>query len=187
MATSEADGNINLPSLGKTTLKRVLNPRITFTCHINNIGMYAFLQKELGHIGRFQKGTNNVLRFIISDIEGIKTIIKLVHGKLRTPKNVRFNLLIDFMNAKYNLSIPKSELDMSPILSNSWFAGFVESDGYFGVKISSFLPKSETRKRSRSESIQILFRLNQRAFDAPNNATMRPIMGILRIFFYNLS
>ena len=61
--------------------------------------MYAFLQKELGHIGRFQKGTNNVLRFIISDIEGIKTIIKLVHGKLRTPKNIRFNLLIDFMNA----------------------------------------------------------------------------------------
>lgn len=141
--------------------------------------MYAFLQKELGHIGRFQKGTNNVLRFIISDIEGIKTIIKLVHGKLRTPKNIRFNLLIDFMNAKYNLSIPKSQLDMSPILSNSWFAGFVESDGYFGVKISSSLPKSETRKRSRSESIQILFRLNQRAFDAPNNATMRPIMEIL--------
>ena len=95
----EGDGNINLPSLGKTTLKRVLNPRITFTCHINNIGMYAFLQAELGYIGRFQKGTNNVLRFIISDIEGIKTIIKLVHGKLRTPKNIRFNLLIDFMNA----------------------------------------------------------------------------------------
>lgn len=58
---------------------------------------------------------------------------------------------------------------MSPILSNSWFAGFVESDGYFGVKINSFLPKSETRKRSRSESIQILFRLNQRAFDAPRD------------------
>ena len=75
---------------------------------------------------------------------------------------------------------------MSPILSNSWFAGFVESDGYFGVKISSILPKSETRKRSRSESIQILFRLNQRAFDAPNNTTMRPIMEILLIFFYKL-
>ena len=48
--------------------------------------MYALLQAELGHIGIFQKGTNNVLRFIISDIEGIKSIIQLVHGKLRTPK-----------------------------------------------------------------------------------------------------
>lgn len=52
--------------------------------------MYALLQAELGHIGRFQKGTNNVLRFIVSDIEGIKSIIQLVHGKLRTPKNLRF-------------------------------------------------------------------------------------------------
>ena len=65
--------------------------------------MYALLQAELGHIGRFQKGTNNVLCFIIpqlrcgtlifflwalqlkslkqirvSDIEGIKSIIQLV-------------------------------------------------------------------------------------------------------------
>jgi len=49
----EGDGCISLPAIGNTKLNRVLNPRIVFTSHINNIGLYAFLQFELGGIGRF--------------------------------------------------------------------------------------------------------------------------------------
>ena len=44
----EGDGSISIPGLGTTTLNRILNPRIVFTSHVNNIGMYAFLQSELG-------------------------------------------------------------------------------------------------------------------------------------------
>lgn len=33
----EGDGHISLPALGVTTLNRVLNPRIVFTSHINNL------------------------------------------------------------------------------------------------------------------------------------------------------
>ena len=90
----EGDGHISLPSLGVTTLNRVLNPRIVFTSHINNLSMYTFIQSELGNIGRFQTSGNNVIRYIIGDIKGIMTIINLMHGKLRTPKNKRFNDLI---------------------------------------------------------------------------------------------
>lgn len=50
----EGDGHISLPSLGVTSLNRVLNPRIVFTSHINNLAMYAFIKAELGNIGRFQ-------------------------------------------------------------------------------------------------------------------------------------
>jgi hypothetical protein len=39
----EGDGHISLTSLGITTLNRVLNPRIVFTSHINNLAMYAFI------------------------------------------------------------------------------------------------------------------------------------------------
>jgi len=42
----EGDGHISLPSLGVTTLNRVLNPRIVFTSHINNLGL-TNLQKVL--------------------------------------------------------------------------------------------------------------------------------------------
>ena len=62
-----------------------------FTSHINNLGLYAYIQSELGGVGRFQFSGNNTLRYIIGDIKGILLIINLIHGKLRTPKNIRFN------------------------------------------------------------------------------------------------
>jgi hypothetical protein len=115
----EGDGHISLPSLGITTLNRVLNPRIVFTSHINNLGMYAFIQSELGNIGRFQISSDKVIRYIIGDIKGIMLLVNLMHGKLRTPKNIRFNDLIKFMNTKYSLDTPESLLDNSNLVNNS--------------------------------------------------------------------
>lgn len=175
----EGDGHISLPSIGQGKLNRVLNPRIVFTSHINNIGMYTYIQKELGNIGILQKSGDNVLRYKIGDIEGIKKLIFLIHGKLYTPKNIRLNQLIDFMNLKYNLTIKESKLESSPILNNSWFAGFVDSDGHFGVKYKTAASKSETRKRSRSESVNLLFRLDQRAKDIPTNTCMLEVMELI--------
>lgn len=65
--------------------------------------LYATIQSRLGDIGRFQKREGNVLRYIIGDVEGIKKIILLTRNKYRTPKNERFNQLIQFMNKKYLL------------------------------------------------------------------------------------
>jgi hypothetical protein len=122
-----------LPVIGKTQLNWELNPRIVFTSHSNNIGLYALLHSELEGIGRFQFTGSNTLRYIIGDVEGIKFIINLINGKLRTPKNQTFNKLIEFMNTKYSLNIAESLLDKSDLADNSWFAGFTEADGHFGV------------------------------------------------------
>lgn len=54
-------------------------------------------------------------------------------------------------------------MDNSNYKENSWFVGFTESDGHFGIKYVESRPKSETRKRSVSENISIKFRLDQRA------------------------
>jgi hypothetical protein len=124
----EGDGSISLPAIGNTTLNRVLNLRIVFTSHINNIGLYADLQSELGGIGRFQLSNKNTIRYIIGDIEGIKLVINLIHGKLRTPKNKTFNKLIDFINIKYSLNIQESILDTSDLAENSWFTGFTDKN-----------------------------------------------------------
>lgn len=178
----EGDGHISLPAVGKTTLNRILNPRIVFTSHINNFGLYSYIQSELGGIGRFQLTGTNTLRYIIGDIKGIKLFINLIHGKLRTPKNKRFNDLIKFINIKYSLEIPESLLDTSDFRNNSWFTGFTDSDGYFGVKIVESKPKSETRKRSVSENISLRFRLDQRSFDIPTSSSMLPVMETLATF-----
>lgn len=178
----EGDGHISLPAAGKTTFNRILNPRIVFTSHINNLGLYSYIQSELGGIGRFQLTGTNTLRYIIGDIKGIKLFINLIHGKLRTPKNKRYNDLIKFINIKYSLEIPESLLDTSDLKNNSWFTGFTDSDGYFGIRIvETCKPKSETRKRSVSENISLRFRLDQRSFDIPTSS-MLPIMETLATF-----
>ena len=177
----EGDGHLSLPSIGNTTLNRILNPRIVFTSHVNNLGMYAFIQLELGNIGRFQL-SGNTIRYIIGDIKGILYFIDLIHGKLRTPKNKRLNDVIEFLNAKYSLSISQSLLDKSSFKDNSWFTGFTEADGHFGIRYRERLEKSDTRKRSRSESISLLFRLDQRAFDESTSTCMKPFMNDLALF-----
>ena len=177
----EGDGHLSLPSIGNTTLNRILNPRIVFTSHVNNLGMYAFIQSELGNIGRFQL-SGNTIRYIIGDIKGILYFIDLIHGKLRTPKNKRLNDVIEFLNAKYSLNISQSLLDKSSFMDNSWFTGFTEADGHFSIRYRERLEKSDTRKRSRSESISLLFRLDQRAFDEYTSTCMKPFMNDLASF-----
>jgi hypothetical protein len=81
--------------------------------------LYATIQSRLGGIGRFQKREGNILRYIIGDIEGVKKIISLTHNKFRTPKNERFNQLIQFMNQKYALNNSQSILNESNILKNN--------------------------------------------------------------------
>ena len=55
----------------------------------------------------------------------------------------------------------------------------VEADGHFGVKYRIAKSKSESRKRAISESVHILFRLDQRSYDIPTNTSMIPIMGFI--------
>lgn len=179
----EGDGHISLPFLGNTTLNRVLNPRIVFTSHENNLELFVYIQTMLKEKGRFQKSGGNTIRFIIGDIEGIKLFIDTIHNKLRTPnKNESLNNLIDFINKKYNLAIPFSVLDESDFSENSWFTGFTEADGHFGVKIVEAKPKSDTRKRSVSNSISLKFRLDQQYIEKLNRESNLNIMEKLANF-----
>ena len=178
----EGDGYISLPSLAVTTLNRVLNPRIVFTSHVNNIGMYAFIQSELGNIGRFQTSSENVIRYIIGDVKGIILLINLMHGKLRTSKNIRFNDLIQFMDTKYSLDTAESSVDNSNLVNNSWLTGFTEADGYFGIRYIEKRAKSDTLKRSSSERITLRFMINQRLFDKSTSSSMKPFMESLASF-----
>lgn len=142
-----------------------------------------FIQPELGNVGRFQIIGNNTIRYIIGDKNSIILFINLIHGKLRTPKNKRFNDLIKFINTKYSLDISSSLLDSSKFTKNSWFTGFTEADGHFGIKYVESRAKSDTRKRSVSENISLKFRLDQRSYDKPTASPMRPFMGNLALFF----
>jgi LAGLIDADG DNA endonuclease family protein/cytochrome c oxidase subunit III len=172
----EGDGHLSLPFLGKTILNRVLNPRIVFTSHVNDIVLYAYIQSKLGGIGRFQLIGNNKIRYIIGDIKGIVTIINLIKNKLRTPKNYSLNKLIEFINNKYKLNISESFIDKSDLSTNSWLTGFTEADGHFGVVFTEFKPKSLSCKRSSSAKVNLKFVINQRLHDEVTSLSLLSIM-----------
>ena len=86
------------------------------------------------------------------------------------------------MNNKYNLNISESLLDTTGLTNNSWFTGFAEADGHFGIKYIERKAKSETRIRSVSESVSLKFRLDQRLFDKATSSSMEPFMQSLAIF-----
>jgi hypothetical protein len=171
----EGDGHISIPALGKTTLNRVLNPRFVFTFHKKNLKLYKLIQSELGGIGRFQSKDRDFLRYIIGDIKGINILIRLLHNKIRTPKIITFNKLIQFMTTKYNLNFEESLLDLSKINSNSWFTGFTDAEGYFGIKFLEADPNSKTR-RYRYPQIGLVFRIDQRSFYRSTLSSMSSIM-----------
>jgi hypothetical protein len=81
--------------------------------------LYVFVQARLGGIGRFQIVNDNVIRYIIGDKKGIIHFINIVHGKLKTPKNITFNQLIEIFNMKYSLSLLTSNLNKSNLLENN--------------------------------------------------------------------
>lgn len=67
-------------------------------------------------------------------------------------------------------------------MNNSWFTGFTESDGHFGIKYIERKTKSDTYKRSVSESIILKFILNQRLFGKPISSFIKPFMESLALF-----
>ena len=172
----EGDGHLSLPFLGKTILNRILNPRIIFTSHVNDIGLYAYIQYKLGGIGRFQLIGDNKIRYIIGDIKSIIIIVNLIKNKLRTPKNSSLNKLIEFINNKYKLNISESFLDKSDLSTNSWFSGFTEADGHFGVVFTKFKEKSSNRKRSSSARVNLKFVIGQCLYDEVTSLSLLSIM-----------
>jgi len=51
-----------------------------------------------------------------------------------------------------------------------------------GLNIQKKKDKSDTRKRSVSESVTLKFILNQRSFDKPTSSSMKPFMESLALF-----
>lgn len=69
----------------------------------------------------------------IQKIEDVIKIINIINGYLRTPKIEALHRAINWFNEFYNYSIDCLGLDLSPIDSNAWLAGFTDGDGNFSV------------------------------------------------------
>jgi LAGLIDADG endonuclease len=90
----EGDGHIWLPNL-KIKMKKKHNPRFCITFGLKNEPLAKKILEiiEYGHI-RY-KPKENACVLIVSPVKGLKKIIKLINGELRTPKIHQLHKLID--------------------------------------------------------------------------------------------
>jgi len=77
---------------------------------------------------------------------------------MRTPKIEALHRAINWFNESYNYSIDCLSLDLSPIDSNAWLAGFTDGDGSFSITLTNRKKKGNiTCKR-----VQTFFRIELR-------------------------
>lgn len=111
---------------------------------------------------------------MIQNIQGVLTVINMINGKMRTPKINALYTMIDWLNThklEEKNHITKLPLDSSPIDSNSWLAGFIDTDGSFSIK--GFTSNAKTH-------LGFQFYINQREIDK-SGESFRPFYKFLLI------
>ena len=117
---------------GHITIKKKIKPSF----HINfNIKDAAVAKKLLNYIthkctamaGSIRYQTEkNICVLNIWSVEGLKFIVSLINGKLRTPKVYQINIIIDWLNNNHNAGIVKTMRNWENITKDAWLAGFID-------------------------------------------------------------
>lgn len=94
----------------------------------------------------------------IQTIKDVIKIINIINGYMRTPKIEALHRAINWFNEYYNYNIDCLGLDLSPIDSNAWLAGFTDGDGNFSITLTDRKKKGNIT----SKRVQTFFRIELR-------------------------
>ena len=153
----EGDGSIHIPTSIRNSRGKLQYPRIKISFASHDLPLALELIKIQGG-GTVDNPKGKWVNLQIQDRDTLIRFMNLVNGKLRTPKLVTFNKLIDFQS----LDLHQYDLDHSPLNSNSWLAGFIDADGNFSAAFifnkEGFASKIKTYARiSQSQLDQVTF------------------------------
>ena len=166
----EGDGSFAVHNINSTTKK--YRPMILIVFKLADLPLAVYLQ-DLTKCGTvYKKPGRGYVLWQIQDIVGVYTIVNIINGYMRTPKIEALHRTIQWFNdyliknkdsklfsTKKILSqikeIKIKGLDLSPINSNSWLAGFTDADGNFSINIHKRKDKNSTR-------VQLFYRLEIR-------------------------
>jgi hypothetical protein len=109
------------------------------------------LRRQLG-FGQIYTYSQNrkAVRFIISNIKGLKRVLNLVNGKFVCLAKI--NQLID-KGYESRLGCKILNASSKICLTNHWLAGFLDADGSIGI----FIANSKTHKHKKSVRLEIKF------------------------------
>ena len=130
------------------------------------------------------KNKENAIVWIVSTHKELVNLVTVINGYLRTPKIIKFNDLIVWLNNKYPYNIPINSVDTSSLNSNGWLAGFIDADGAFKVRYTEKRIDEKTNKVLTKGRIEVRFALEQRKILGPHiNESYKPIMLKIQSFF----
>ena len=84
----------------------------------------------------------------MSPVVGLKKIVNLINGELKTPKIHQFNYLIDWLNKNHRTNITKLPFKDNVLSHDGWLSGFIDSDGSFSVQHTKLESGAKKRKIS---------------------------------------
>lgn len=160
----EGEGHIVLSKsiINKSNQKfKYTSPSIAITFVNKDLPLINKLLEKYGGRLRF-KNKENAIVWIINTHKELVTMINLLNGYLRTPKLIKFNELIVWLNNKYNYNIPIHSPVSNDLNENGWLAGFIDADGGFKIRYTEKLICEKTSKILRKGRIEVRFALEQR-------------------------
>ena len=152
----EGDGHIWIQN---PNMKKKQNPRFCITFSLKNEPLAKKLLYLIGSGFIRYKSKDNACVLVVSPVVGLKKIVSLINGELRTPKIHQFYKLIDWLNKNHNTNIKKLPLKEGNLIFDSWLSGFIDSDGSFSVQ------HTKVENNAKKRKISCRLRIEQRIFD----------------------
>ena len=172
----EGDGHFNVPKSLKNSTGKVNSGGIEVIFALKDRPSAELLKNKFGGNIYLRPG-RRLVRWMVQDIKSINNIMNAINGKLRTPKINAFYNFVDFLKLK-GVNIEKLPLDTSPLSSNAWLAGFIDSDGHFAIKGFTDNPQSH---------IGIQFYLSQRRTDRSGDSLEKVMLQIAKFLSTKLN
>lgn len=169
----EGDGCINVPKKQRSVKGKKLYCSIEICFNLRDFPLCMLIQQKLKCGSIHRKAHSNAYILTINNMAGVLHVIHLINGVLRTPKIYTFHALIDFVNTyqieTQNQYIHKLPIDETPFSQNAWFAGFLQADGCFyiritikklNVKVGFYLEQAMTNFQNKHSSFSIMKKIS---------------------------
>jgi len=156
--------------------KKAHNPRFCITFAMKNEPLAKKLLDIVGSGFIAYKPKDNACVLVVSPVIGLKRLVNLINGELRTPKIHKLYNLIDWLNKKHGTDFKKLPLNKDNLENSSWLSGFIDADGSFSVQFTKIEDGAKKRK------ISCRLRIEQRILDPITNESYFDALNQICLF-----
>lgn len=171
----EGDGHIWIQNV--LDKKKKHNPRFCITFALKNEPLAKKLLEIIGYGFLRYKIQDNACVLVVSPVQGLKKIVNLINGELRTPKIDQLYKLIDWLNINHKENIVKLPLKKNNLHKDGWLSGFIDSDGSFSVQYT------KVENGAKKSKISCRLRIEQRMFYPVTNVSYLEVLTEIAKFF----